>query len=282
MKKRTFLVGAVIAFTSIISCNNGSGGVSSQKSDDTVSSQLLIEDKPLTKEDYLKYATLTLPAYANEQYELLNSEIIPMICSQVAEKFDKDFNKILDEYTGIGGVKVKPSYADFQEAWHSNFDFNDYRNLIDKYLNEYNNTLKDYYIDYCKELDIDNISVKYPVCFAKFDIPKDDIENYVNEEMKQFYWDMADYAVDGLLILSEFVSAGTTTPLLIAKWAKTGYDVGATVDELFLDDSLEESEKLEIAIVESILLTIENYLLEEYERCFSLANNQVYNNIKMK
>ena len=273
----------------VVSCSNGSSSVSIQTSDDTsgisqsaVASQQVEEEKPLTKEDFLRYARLTLPAYSKEQCEVLENEIIPLICYQVAEKFKKDFEKIMKDYTGLGGIKIKPSYPDFREAWVSNFDFNDYRNLIDKYLNEYNNTLKDFYTDFCRELEIGNISMKYPECFAKFDIPKDNIEKYVDEEMRQFYWDMADLAVDGALCVADVFSGGALTPVIVAKWMKTGWDVGTTVDELFLDDSIEESEKLEIAVAESFLLMIDNYLRCEYERFFASANNQIYNNINSK
>lgn len=268
----------------IVYSNDGKEEVSLQPTEDTTTTMPLTVEKenPITKEEYLQYATMTLSAYSKEQRELLENEIIPMICCQVAEKFSSDYEKILKDYTGMGGIKIKPSYDDFRNAWIAYFNFNDYRNLIDRYLNVYNNTLKDFYNDFCKSLKVNNISTSYPSCFTHFDLPTGHIENYVNEEMKQFYWDMADYAVDGLLILAEVATVGMTTPLLVAKWAKTGYDVCATVDELLLDDSTEESEKLEISIAESLMLTVENYLINEYDNFFSAANSQVYNNIKNK
>ena len=273
------IIGIVVL---IIQSNDGEDEVPQQTSDTTATLQPAEEEKPITKEEYLQYATMTLSAYSKEQRELLENEIIPMICCQVAEKFSGDYEKILKDYTGIGGIKIKPSYEDFRKAWEANFNFYDYRKLIDRYLNVYNNTLKDFYADFCKGLEVNNISPTYPSCFTHFDIPKGQIENYVDTEMKQFYWDMADYAVDGLLILAEVASGGTATPLLIAKWAKTGYDVSATVDELLLEDSTEESEKLEISIAESLMLTIENYLINEYDKFFSWSNALIYNNIKNK
>ena len=274
------VIGVVVL---IVHSNDDKEEVPQQSTEDTTTTlQPTEEEKPITKEEYLQYASMMLSDYTKEQRELLENEIIPMICCQVAEKYSGDYEKILKDYTGMGGIKIKPSYEDFRKAWEANFNFYDYRNLIDNYLNVYNNTLKDFYADFCKGLEVDNISPTYPSCFTRFALPSDHIENYVNEEMKQFYWDMADYAVDGLLILAEVASGGTATPLLVAKWAKTGYDVSATVDELFLDDSTEESEKLEISIAESLMLTIENYLINEYDKFFSAANSQVYNNIKNK
>ncbi len=267
----------------IVYSNDDKEEIPLQSTEDTAATlQSAEEEKPITKEEYLQYASMTLSAYSKEQRELLENEIIPMICCQVAEKFSGDYEKILKDYTGMGGIKIKPSYEDFRKAWEANFNFYDYRNLIDRYLNVYNNTLKDFYADFCKSLEVNNISTSSPSCFTHFDLPKGQIENYVDTEMKQFYCDMADYAVDGLLILAEVATVGMTTPLLVAKWAKTGYDVSATVDELLLDDSTEESEKLEISIAESLMLTIENYLINEYDKFFSAANSQVYNNIKNK
>ncbi len=234
--------------------------------------------KNLTKEEKLDYASTVLEKYTSMQQQLLEEEIIPIICQQLSDKIAEDFEYIIAEYDDKW--KIKDNYPDFYTAWHHHFDFYYYKMIVDENLTAYNATLAQFYADFCNKIGTRTPYVSYPQCFVAFEIPKGDINNYIDKKNEDFYWNMADYAVDGVLILSEFVSGGATTPLLVAKFAKTGYDVASTVDQLFFEDAMEDNEKLFVAVSESLFITMENYLKEKYSDCMNNAANQIYKNIK--
>ena len=115
--------------------------------------------------------------------------------------------------------------------------------------------------------------------YTHFDIPRNNIEQFVKEEQGKALVTLGDLTIDGLLIAAEFFTAGAATPIVIAveaaKGAKTGYDIVKITDELFFDESVDNNEKLMIAITESIIMQLGVYLEKEYTDYFEKQTQSI-------
>ena len=279
MIKQGFLIYiTALVFIALSSCNSPDSNSQSSDADTTFN----IDPKAyeLPKEEKIELATQILNEYKNEQLQLFKDEVIPIILTTVSERFADDFEKILTEYNGFGGFKMIDTYDGFYEAWQKFFAWVHYEFMVNENLEAFYQVNEDFYTDICSQFGINDIKLQYPPrCFTHFDIPRHDVEQFVKEEQGKALVTLGDFAIDGLLITAEILTAGAATPIVVvvafANGAKTGYDIVKFTDELFFDESVDNNEKLMIAITEGIMVQLGTYLEKEYTDYFEKQTQSI-------
>lgn len=238
----------------------------------------------MSKENKLEFASSMLEGYTKEQMGILKNEIIPIILREVVDKFASDYEKVLKDYDEHWFANED----DFNNAWTKYFNFSrKYKTFIDSCLTEYNMTIMDFYGEVCRNVGVNIIPhLDLPKCFNSFEIPKEKVKFFFDEERKKNIYQIFDLAIDGICIIVEVASVGTATPIVAAvQVGKTAYDAYDFVTEelkesLGYDEPMEDNEKLFIAITEALMLKIGSYIEIEYYKCFKNNETAIYNHLK--
>ena len=179
----------------------------------------------LIRDDYLDNTKQQFEEYVNNVLNSFENDVIPMILQDVNDELAVDFEKILENYVGIGGFKVRHDYDEFEQAWHSVIYTNKYNTIINSMMMSYDGDVLEFYTQYSALTPI-NIQSSFSTYGLNIGLPDDLIKEYTENENCET---IKVALINGVFLVLDVATWGASTPVHIAVTAAdvayTGYDL---------------------------------------------------------
>ncbi len=212
--------------------------------------------------------------YVNNIEVNFDTLVIPMILQEVNDYLTDDLEKILEIYTGWGGIKIVHSAEEMISAWHKVIYKGKYNNIINKLIKDYDDEVLKFYRDYSLYSDIPSEG-SYKANDFKIITPSDVITKYTEQQNSST---IKDVVINGGFLVLDFATGGASTWLhalvLVADAGQTVYDIYTT----YSADATEE-DKLIIGIVQAIDMQIVEYLRRSYHQHIRKQNQKMMSDI---
>ncbi|MBR4264585.1 MAG: hypothetical protein IKQ46_00845 [Bacteroidales bacterium] len=227
------------------------------------------------RNNYLDEIHMHLTEYANAQMELFTDTIIPLVLTDIDTLFASDFEKVLDEY--IGFAKIFDSVDDFEEAWNNNIKSGVYANLLNSLLEDYQESISDYYKEYYEDLNIKKGSLMgFPSCNdLNISFPKNAVNKYVDAAIEESITIAVETGIDLVLL---FAPGGKITKILEV------ISNGAIIYDIYneFNETLSDEEILLLGVTEIVNIKTSELLKNHYAQFFEMQTEYMFNDIKEK
>ncbi len=228
----------------------------------------------LARDNYIVEMVENFDEYAKFTKAQFSNDVIPIIQQEVNDSIAVDFERVLEDYCGVGGFKIINDADDLVKSWRK-FVGNQYTAMINRLTTEYTDNTTEFYNDYLNMVGI-NYNNKFNTNDFKLIAPQEVIASYTEKQNKEM---LKDIAIDGGLTLLSIVTAGGAAPLQIAIKIADGAYTGYQIYSEFTNEEPTEEEKLYLAIAQMVSVQVEDYLSRKYNNFIDTENKFVQEKI---
>lgn len=162
---------------------------------------------------------------ANSCFDAFVSSVMPIIEVEVDSMIEHDYQELFGKYDE--GLNLFSANQDIRSLWNQHVNAENYRSMINNYIDMYMGTVHDLYSDYYKSLTgrtltISFESINLPKVYVPFpDAIMKDAERYADKKTSDEIKNIAEGAISGALA---YFSGGASLAFDIATISKDVYD----------------------------------------------------------